>query len=155
MFCPPLYAMGNAGDARLLNIIYFSYLLLLVVNLTYWLGWAAKRRQAGRSHGLAPRPVLAATLLLLLCCGLSVLKGTGYTSLGALSTLLSGEAEQYHACAQRRFEQLRDSSTEDVRLERFPCQPYLLYFDDITEDPADWRNVDMSSYYGKNTVVLD
>ena len=154
MFCPPLYAMGNFGDTRLLNIIYFSYLLLLAINLSYWLGWAAKQRQEQRSSSMSPISVLAATLVLLLCCGIAVLRGTGFTSLGALSTILSGEAAEYHACAQRRFDILKDSSIEDAELERFPCQPYLLFFDDITEDPTDWRNVDMSSYYGKNSVVL-
>lgn len=153
MFCPPLYAMGNIGDTRLLNIVYFSYLLLLAINLTYWLGWAAKQ-QAQRRHRLPPLSVLAAALVLLLCCGIAVLRGTGFTSLGALSTLMSGEAAEYHACAQRRFDILKDSSIEDAELERFPCQPYLLFFDDITDDPTDWRNVDMSSYYGKNSVVL-
>ena len=155
MFCPPLYAMGNAGDARLLNIIYFTYVLLIAINLVYWLGWLAKRRKVEGSLCLSPAPVLAASLVLLLCCGLAVLRGTGFSSLGAVSTMLSGEAGEYHACAQRRFEVLNNSRIRDAELERFSCQPYLLYFDDISEDPTDWRNVDMSTFYGKNSVVLD
>lgn len=154
MFCPPLYAMGNVGDTRLLNIVFFSYLLLLAVNLVYWLGWLAKRRPVQESKPLSFIHAAAGILALLLCCALGLFRGSSFSSLAAVSTLLSGEAAEYHACAQRRFEVLNDSSIKDAELERFPCQPYLLYFDDITEDPGDWRNVDMSTYYGKNSIVL-
>lgn len=154
MFCPPLYAIGNIGDTRLLNIVYFSYLLLLAANLVYWLGWLSKRRGSRERRPLSAPQLFAGILALLLCCGLAVLRGSSFTTLGALSALMSGEAKEYHACAQRRFEVLKDTSIEDAELERFPCRPYLLCFDDITEDPTDWRNVDMATYYGKNSIVL-
>ena len=157
MFCPPLYAMGNVGDKRLLNIIYFAFLLLLALNLCYWLGWLSKKLKAseaasGRTHLL---PLTAALLVFGGCCAAAMVTGTSFSSVAALSSMSSGEAQAYHACAQRRFEILNDDSVKDARLERFPCTPYLLYFDDITEDPADWRNEDMSTYYGKDSVVLD
>lgn len=153
MFCPPLYAMGNVGDKRLLNIVYLSYLLLLLINLIYWLGWLAKRSGIEvREYGFGALAFGVAAFGM--CCGMYFLQGGSFSSAGALSCRLSGEAAAYRDCAQRRFDILYDESISDAELEPFPCQPYLLYFDDITEDPQDWRNVDMSSYFGKNSVVL-
>ena len=49
---------------------------------------------------------------------------------------------------------LEDPQIRDAELEPFPSQPYLLYFDDIAEDPEEWINVAMSRYYGKDSVRL-
>jgi len=155
MFCPPIYAMGNVGEPRVLNIIYFTYLLLLVVNLVYWLGWFGCRLgKTGGEDGVKTLPVLATAVLMAGFCGYAMLSGTGFCSIGALSTLSSGEAKAYHDSAQARFEILRDESISDAELEDFPVKPYLLYFDDITSDPGDWRNEDISTFYGKNSVIL-
>jgi len=155
MFCPPVYALGTVGEPRVLNIIYFSYLLLLALNLVYWLGWLCRRgKTAAAEDGVKAVGLGIAALLLALCCGVSMLGGTGFSSVGAVSTLASGEAGAYRDSALRRFELLKDESLEDVQLEDFPVKPYLLYFDDITRDPDDWRNEDISTFYGKNSVVL-
>ena len=155
MFCPPVYALGTVGEPRVLNIIYFSYLLLLALNLVYWLGWLCRRgKTAAAEDGVKVVGLGVAALLLALCCGVSMLGGTGFSSVGAVSTLASGEAGAYRDSALRRFELLKDESLDDVQLEDFPVKPYLLYFDDITRDPADWRNEDISTFYGKNSVVL-
>ncbi len=155
MFCPSLYALGDPGDLRLINIIYYAYVLLLVINLCCWLGWAAGRR--GEDSADADRvrlwPALGAGALCLLCC-LLFIRGGGFTSVMALGAMRSGEAQAYHATAQARFEILEDPAVRDAVLEPFPCKPYVLFIDDITEDSQDWRNLSMSTYYKKNSVVL-
>ncbi|MBQ9250899.1 MAG: hypothetical protein IJ179_11110 [Oscillospiraceae bacterium] len=155
MFCPGLYAMGTAGDQRLINIIYYAYVLLLVINLVYWLGWIAARKQArpGLAGQAALWPTLASGAACLLCCLLFVRSG-GFTSLMALGAMRSGEAQAYHAAAGDRFALLEDAAVRDAVLEPFPCQPYVLYMDDVTTDPQDWRNLAMATYYNKDSVVL-
>ena len=155
MFCPPIYAMGGVGEQRLINIIYFSYVLLCPLNLFYWAGWAAKRRS------LAPAPLRLRTLVpgaaaLLLCCALYLLSGSGggFSSVGALGIMRSGEARAFRDCADRRLAVLLDPDVRDAELERYPSLPWLLYYDDVCGDIEDWRNVDMSSYYEKNSVRL-
>ena len=88
------------------------------------------------------------------CPVLVFIHGGSFTGVGALSTLLSGDAKAYHESAVRRFELLKDEELQDVKLDDFDVKPYLLYFDDITQDPTDWRNEDISTFYGKNSVVL-
>ena len=156
MFCPPVYAMGNVGDKRLLNMVYFAYVLLLTLNLIYWLGWAARRfaRPVDDKNGLPLSTALISIVLMFSLLAAGVLCGTGLSSVGAVSTLLSGEAGAYHDHAMRRFELLNDSSPSHVVLEDFPVKPYMLYFDDIQPDAGDWRNVDMATFYGKDSVAL-
>ena len=155
MYCPPLYAMGNAGDLRLANIVYFSFVLLAALNLFYWLGWAARKRplspaSPARRRGIA----LLTALLFVLSWGLSVTGGRSLCSLGAAGLLRSGEAQAYRACADRRLTVLLDRSVRASALEPFPSQPYLLYVEDIYEDPENWVNVVMSLYYDKDSLWI-
>lgn len=155
MFCPSMYAMGNDGDNRLINIIYYAYVFLIIANEFYWLGWLSERL-AGKLPGGegVSLPVFAAVSgVCLVCCGLFILNN-GYSSIMALGELTSGEAQEYYTCAQERLEILKDEQIKDAQLESYPQQPYLLFFDDITTDPTDWRNTAVSYYYGKDSVVL-
>ena len=156
MFCPPIFALGNVGEFRLLNIIFFAFVLLLVGNVFYWLGWAAeklgKRKEDDKAVAFLPAAGCA------LCClglaALSVLNGGSFCSVSALGILRNGEARAFRGCAEGRLEILLDPAVSDAALDDYPTHPYLLYYDDITEDPTDWKNVDMASYYGKASVVL-
>ena len=155
MFCPPIYAMGNTGDLRLINIIYFTFVLLLVLNLFYWLGWAAKKGLLRLNMGLKPLAVLLLTTALGLSFGAWAVTGHSITSLGAIGLMRSGEAQAFRACAERRLKVLEDDSIRDAALEPFPSQPYLLYFDDISEDPENWINICMSIYYDKDSLRIE
>ncbi len=48
-------------------------------------------------------------------------------------------------------------SAEEADLEVAPYseKPYLLFFDDITDDPENWKNMAVSAFYGKQTVKLN
>lgn len=157
MFCPPIYAMGDAGDYRLLNIIYFTYLLVLAVNLFYWMGWLAKRlhREKARVNLRAYfASALTGSAVMAVCMLLAVHMGQSLTSVSALYSLRTGEVAQYRACAAERYEILHDESVKDAVLPEFPVQPYVLYYDDITPFPTDWRNIALQAYYEKSSVVI-
>jgi len=155
MFCPPLYAMGDVGELRLCNIIYFAYLLLLALNLFYWMGWLARRRGWRTDKGAAGAALLPAALGALamgLCCIAAMLMGQPYTSAGAISSMRSGEAAAYYACAEERYAILNDDSVRDAVLPAFPCWPDLLYYDDFMPNADDWRNGAAAYYYGKDSI---
>ena len=155
MYCPTLYAVGSTGDLRLANIVYFSFVLLAALNLFYWLGWAARRRPRPAASPRVQGPaVLLAALLFVLSWGFYVRAGYSVCSLGAAGLIRSGEAQAYRACADRRLTVLLDRSIRSAPLEPFPSQPYLLYFEDIGEDPESWVNVFMSIYYDKDSLWI-
>lgn len=159
MFCPSLYALGTPGDPRLINIIYFAFVFLAAGNLFYWLGWLLHREERimnfmsvlNAGGGII---CLILVLLMPISCALYLRAGGGMTSIGALGLLRSGEAQAYRACADGRLAVLEDPAVRDAALEPFPSQPYLLYFDDISEDPGEWINVAMSRYYDKDSVRI-
>ena len=153
MFCPTLYAMGTAGPGRLQDIIFYSYLLLLTLNLLYWLGWLRKRR---RGEASCPRllPVLGALALCVLLTGVSALLRGGVSLASLYTAYAGGQARRYRAEAEARLTILRDPEVRVAELEPYSDPPYLLYFDDIQPDPEAWQNRDMANFYGKERVVL-
>ena len=155
MFCPSIYALGNEGDKRLVNIIFFAYVLLWVLNVFYWLGWIARKKQLQPGVG---RISLVKTVVLLGVMGIGygagLFLGNSYTSLMAVGLLRSGDAQLYYDSAMERTEILKDETVTDAVLKDYPVKPYLLFFDDVTTDPNDWRNTAAAEYYGKNSVVL-
>lgn len=156
MFCPPLYAMNNVGDMRLTNIIFFAYVILCVFNLTYWTGWLVRRR--GDMAADSPRAGAAVTALTAAlvagCCLISMRGGQCFTSVSALSSLRSGEAAAYRAECEARWEILNDGVAADVQLPPLVTRPYILYYDDITGNADDWRNLAAARFYNKSSVVL-
>lgn len=154
LFTPTLYTQNRAGDGRMVDIIYYMYLLLLSLNACYWTGWLRRRHESAPSRTLPLLPALAAGLLCLGCCAGFLLQGHSLCSLVARGCLRSGEAAAYRACYETRLRLLEDASVREASLPAYPSQPYLLFFDDIITDPADWRNEAVAVYYGKDSVVL-
>ena len=165
MFCPSIYAGGSTGPGRLLNIIYYAYAILLIFNLFYVLGWCKRTAEKNgifikteKQEGKLERPVSSSAFLLvifILFLSGSKLAESHYTSSNALRVLFRGEASAYYSTAKERVALLNDDSQQDVVLPSYSVKPWILYFDDITADPANGKNIDMSSYYQKSSVVLD
>lgn len=161
LFCPSEYAMGTPGPGRLLNIIYFAFVILLVFNLFYILGWC-KRTAEKRGIGIktetqenkGERSVYSMVFLLVVL--MIFLSGIQYHTYGfALKSLRKGEARTYYDTAMERLDLLKDDSQQDVVLPRYSVKPEILYFNDITEDSTAVSNVNMSNYYQKNSVILE
>ena len=151
---PPLYAMGNIGDQRVVNILYFAYVILFIFNLYYWMHWMCKCIKFKISVRGSKWWIAAGTAGIILCSGIYVLQGYGLTSLMAVGEIRSGEARIYYEAASERRIQLEDPQVKDVLLEPFPCTPYLLYIGDIEDSMESYLNQDMSSFYGKNSIIL-
>jgi len=156
MFCPTSYAQGGFPALRLTNIIYCSYLLLLALNLLYWLGWL-RQRLAPQAEASRPGllPVLGSLALCVVLLGVSAGVSGGVSLASAYSTLSSGQAAAYYRAAQERLVILRDPAVRVARLKPYADPPYLLFFDDLTTDPYDWHNLDLAVFYEKERVELD
>ena len=129
MFCPTMYAMGWEGPGRVQNIIFCAYLLLLALNLFYWLGWLSQRL-GSKEHTIGPKllPTLCALTLCLVLLAISAALRGAISLASAYTALSDGQAATYY-------------------------QPYLLFFDDLYE-PDSWQNRDMANYYEKDCVIL-
>lgn len=162
LFTPALVGSGSADAGRLQNEIYFVFLLLLIGNLFYTLGWLYRKLyQAGylpaerelSDHG----KMLTLTMIVFLAFGIVVMAVPNpdhYTVSSALTSLLSGEAKIFRTEMEERLVLLHDDSIMEAELAPLSERPWLLYFSDIKTDPEDWENKAMSRYYGKNSIVI-
>ncbi|MCD8130592.1 MAG: DUF6056 family protein [Lachnospiraceae bacterium] len=85
---------------------------------------------------------------------LSFWGGNLVTTVSAIRDLYTGEAQIYYEEYLERLEILEDDTISDAVLEPFSYYPYVLFFEDIKEDPDHWANKAYATYYGKNSVRL-
>ena len=157
MFTPQIYAMGILGPERLVNILYYAFLLLSVFNLFWWCGalneLVGKKRSEGDS--VSPLPALACGLCALaLLAGAVKVQGKGLTAVIALSSLRSGEAETYYAEALERQSVLEDDAVRECEFAPYTEQPLLLYFSDLSDSMEDYQNEDCCTFYGKSSILV-
>lgn len=149
MCCPSYYAMGAIGAGRLVNVIYFAFVLLVFVNAFYVCGWVDETFQIARMQQTVQWSVTVAVLcfgMVVGCCD----RAAGFI---ALSSIRSGEALAYSMEADARYNLYLESEGQDVEVAAFSFYPRLLYYEDITQDPSDWRNCQVEEYFGLKSVV--
>lgn len=171
---PPIYALGISIPERLINIIYYSYYLLIGSNLFYFCGWISRRLEDKNTINKSLISIFNfikeySLSFFLLMCGLFIfgcvgrcavekdIKGAKFsnlpTSCSAMVSVLSGEAKTYSDEVYQRILLYKNSKIEDVVVSEFSEKPFLLYENDITPNPDDWRNTGLASYYGKNSII--
>lgn len=169
---PCFYALGFAIPERNINLIYFSYYPVVLCAMFYLMGWFSHRFadklpnwHIGALYEKRFGTIFAAfCLLFALACGgqIAVSKGENGglafermpAGLSAAYSLVTGEAQEYHAQMLERAEICRNAPGEDVVLPALTAKPWVLTYLDITEDPTDWKNVGMAEYYGNASVRL-
>lgn len=156
MLTPGIYAMGTPGAGRTINIIKMWFLLLLFLNESYWIGYVRTKTADKSLSRLIDVRIYVGGILLLI--GILFLlqeerKLFDYSSYAAYVSLRAGEAKQFDLEYKERLEIL-ESDTSIVELAEYTTKPRLLYFDDIQEDPYDWRNNAVAMWYGKERVAL-
>ncbi|MCR5031487.1 MAG: hypothetical protein K6A92_01350 [Lachnospiraceae bacterium] len=152
MLTPPFYAGGTWGPGRLVNTVYFAYLFVLCSNVLYWGGWLLRKTTPVRQRMSMPIFVGAIAVLFLIALKYYSLQSTSVTS--ALLSLQKGEAASYRKENEARWELYEGSEVMDVVVDDYTVKPYVLYHDDIIEDPTDWRNVALASFFSKKSVRL-
>ena len=169
---PCFFAMGFAIPERNIKLIYFIYYPVVLCAMFYLMGWFSHRFadklpnwHIGALYEKRFGTIFAAfCLLFALACGgqIAVSKGENGglafermpAGLSAAYSLVTGEAQEYHAQMLERAEICRNAPGEDVVLPALTAKPWVLTYLDITEDPTDWKNVGMAEYYGNASVRL-
>ena len=151
-YTPPLYAQGGMPQ-RLLNIIYYSTYWLILINLVYWIGYINSKIDIEKHlQSIKYKNII---LIILIVTGI-IIMGTEYkntVTYKAIESLTSGEAEQYDKEVQERINNYEDENIKNVEIEPLTAKPYLLYYDDLTED-GNWENEALEEFYNKESVKL-
>lgn len=164
-YTPSLYSMGHVVVYdRTLNIMRMTYYVLCILNLLYFLGWfAAKLHQAdSEALGLQIIHKIRATsktgFTLFISLGFLALlvfsDKNEVTTLSAMHSLKEGYAQSYHQESLHRISLLSAEGVDEVWIPNFSVKPPLLYLEDISTDPTNWRNNAMAKWYEKEIVHL-
>ena len=151
-FAPSEYALSMPGEARLIDIQYDLYLVLILVNLANQEAYASAR--AKRFRRLLSRPVVAVCAAAL-CAAAALTQRTG-AGISALRILSDGTAETYRAEWAERIDVLEHSEEDGIVFERLTRRPPLICQMDLAPDPGDpyyFFNEQVARYYGKSSVL--
>lgn len=72
----------------------------------------------------------------------------------AWGDLLSGRAALYDQESSHRHALIRATLAPDVLVPALTARPYTLFFNDLTTDPANWRNTGCARFFRKHTIAL-
>lgn len=158
MLCVPFYAMGSFGAGRLTDVIYITFILLAVLNYTFIVGIILKYIDITKftKYILNIKTYIICITYILILVTISVAgnANTYTTSHEAIIELVSGEAKKFDEEMDNRIKYYLDDSITDVEVDPLTVHPKLLYFEDLSTDSNDWKNVEASIYYNKNTIKV-
>lgn len=158
MLCVPYYAMGWFGAGRLTDIVYIAFVILSVLNYTYVIGLILKYLNIDNIVKYVTNTktyiLCLAYIFALIIISIAGNENMYTTSHEALIELISGDAKKYDEEMDSRMEYYLDKSLVDVELEPLTVYPKLLYFQDLSTDSKDWKNIDAAIYYDKNTIKI-
>ncbi len=155
-FTPNEYALGFPGEARVIDVLFYLFVLLVLGNVVWYTGWL--RKHVGLNGCAAKRAAVAVVTLGALLMGLTAVKSRDVAAVGALRIQLNGNGRAYAAVWESRLAALRDPSQPEVVLEKFAHQPPLLCMVDIAADETGeyfWYNEQLAAYFGKQRVLRE
>ena len=154
-FTPNEYALGLPGEARIVDIQYYLFLLLLLGNLVWYAGWLKQARVAAQLPRWLPAAIAAAALI---ACGALVVTTHNCVSVSAFNLLRSGKAAAYAEAWEERLAVLRAPGGGDVVLQALPSEPPLLCMVDIEADadaPFYFYNEQLAAYFSLDSVLRE
>ncbi len=156
-FTPTLYSTGGTLIGRAVNVSKILFLIMGVINLWAFCGFVNRLLcKKNKDFRIPQSPIYIVMIMALV--GIVILKDPNpagnYTTYGAYFYLIhTDEAKQYNAEYQARRE-LIDNGGDDIVLPEYQVTPEYLFFEDITDNPEDWRNIQMANWYHKASIVI-
>jgi len=164
MFFPTEYSMGVYYVGRTGNVILLMMQLLGVLNVIYILGWISQfhKRKTIKWISKIEKVSMRTEFIfygIIMVFSFFIVFTTykdkvTYTTISAMQSLYYGEAAAYDEQMRERMLILESNDNGEIELPMLQTRPYLLYFDDITGEKTDWRNVSMAEFWDKQSVIL-
>lgn len=166
-FTPTIYAGNVIGPERAQNMRFLLWIIVCFISefiiVEHAANWVKQNKHKSIIEDLqvsfSPKKVVFLTVALMVIIGLSGMRSyyfkkfECFTSISAVHSLINGDAQEYDRIADERM-QLLLSDEPRVILQPFTEKPFVLFFNDITDDPSDWTNRAMAAYYNKESVAV-
>jgi len=178
---PNYFAIIGYIARRIQGVIYSVFIILLILNVFYWVGWVSKKLlnrhlisklMAGREtqpiidgllnfcrkHAFVGVVLLAVFSAPLFISVMSVdYSARDYSTPAAIWDLRTGRASTYYSEYLKRLKVLEDPEIMDVVFDRFSVYPNTLFYTDIVGDehhPLFWQNMVLRRFYNKDSIFL-
>lgn len=156
-YTPSLYGAGDLQITRAWVPVKFTYQFLLVICISYWIGWLQRKVKKFNSVKLNNNFVFCVMIALLFVLSFSVSKDQagGYLSYGSYYYVHTGEAHEFNRIYMDRIKTLKTTDESIVGFTEIPFRPWLLIGNaELDDDINAEQNRAMSDYYGKEGVYL-
>lgn len=150
LLCLPFYANGSAPVVRIINVIWFIYDILSAVFISYTTIWISNKISLNEvKETWLVRLAILSIVAVAGICGFN-----NSNSIKASRELLNGTAKEFARLNDIRYEMMKNANEGD----EIECEPLIwetiLFFEDLSEDPDDWKNVAWKQYYGVGMHVV-
>ena len=150
---PPLYAMGSVGGGRQVNIYYYSYYLVSVINLFYVCGWLNKQEIfTSNEKNIKPKLFRCVVIAVLVIFGFGCWE-YGFNKMTSVDTsiaLIDGTTRQYQREYFRAIKQIKNGNREIQDIKTVP--DFFLEFG-LGSSTSYWVNKQLSNYYHVDSIV--
>lgn len=156
LLCPTLYVMRRVDAGRVQNTVYFTFIMLVMLNIIYLTGYILRKTEKSSIVFVWKEKVPAKYLIVLAVILAGIIIQPIKTSNGylAMETVLTGDAAKYSDEAQNRYELALESEGKDLQLMDYTVKPELLFFDDIKVESSAGNNMMYANYYNLKSVSL-
>ncbi len=165
MFAPTYYAGVGAPFGRMSNLIFFYFMLSLIVDIVYLMGWLLRvmrkrgeeRKEEEYCKGYLNIWNTYKIYLLLFSAVLIGFNNHWYETTAMVRTveyLASGEAAQFGKEMDERYKILMDENIKDAYIEPLTVSAGTLFLYDIGEDADKWPNTAVAEFFQKDSVQI-
>ena len=144
------YIEANLGVLRIANCVYFTFILLLLLNVFYYCGWLYKKNFAFHNSVAGTAIVCVALVVAAITCKFQIDEHpNAYLTSSSIHCLKNGTAQYYGYQMALNFQAL-ESDESIVTVSPLGVDPDVLY----PHDASDWKE-GVRPYYGKDAVEYD
>ena len=173
-FTPTLYSMGTVGPGRVQNCRFDLLIMLLVVNLVWWIGWVLHKRLIEAAVlqdtpvdiAVQAQPLFSARKVAHICAGIglvfTVILSASYahaasreklSSLSAFHSIATGQAQSYDRQVSNRIYLIETSHEQEVTVPFYRNVPHVLLMGDIRDNMDNYVNYRLAQWYGKKSII--
>ena len=163
-FTATFFSMGTAGPGRVQNCRFDLLVILILFNVVWWCGWAARRRVESEGHRVGFVLADAQTLRLVALLGIvAVCLVTpavtdkdireSMSSLSAVHSVATGQAASYDKQVRERLDTIQRSESPSLVVNYYTDAPKVLFMGDIRDNMDNYINYRLCQWYGKESIV--
>ena len=161
---PSLYAIGTMVRARLVGVFFISFVLILILNEFYLIGWICRRwsrpmelREMRHLFSvISCKTMFVSALVVFLLMGILIMdEHHSFTFSSALKDVYSGKAKAYSEAHYTWDRILTEADRgEEVVIDELPGIPTLFFKSPLSYTGASYHFWRLASYYDLDSVYI-